>query len=77
MTSTRPAWTIQPSDIRRGLKIASQRCYRLIGEARKNGNGPVVEAFTGVLDKIKEAERALRDARSLYGWKDEEGTSDA
>jgi hypothetical protein len=36
--------------------------------ARRDGNQAVVEAFTVVLDKIKDAEQAARDARASYGW---------
>lgn len=63
----RPAWSIHPPDIRRALGTASSRCRALIGVARRDGNQAVVEAFTVVLDKIKEAERAVRDARASCG----------
>lgn len=64
----RPAWSIHPPDIRRALKLARSRCYALIGTARRDGNQPVVDAFTIVLNKIKDAEQATRDARAAYGW---------
>jgi len=67
-TNARPAWTIHPPDIRKALKLARSRCYTLIGVARRNGNQPVVDAFTVVLDKIKDADQAVRDAKALYGW---------
>lgn len=66
--SARPAWTIHPPDIRRALKQAINRCYRLIGEARRAGNAEVVIAFSIVLDKIKEADQAAKAARASYGW---------
>lgn len=72
--SDRPAWTIHPPDIRRALKQAINRCYRLIGEARRSGNDAVVTAFSGVLDKIKEADQAAKEARAAYGW---DSTTDA
>ena len=65
---TRPAWSIHPPDIRRALKLARSRCIQLLGVARRDGNQPVVEAFTIVLNKIKDADQAARDARSSYGW---------
>jgi len=68
VTSARPAWTIHPPDIRKALKLARSRCYTLIGVARRNGNQPVVDAFTIVLDKIKDADQAVHDAKVLYGW---------
>ena len=69
-SNARPAWTIHPPDIRKALKLARSRCYTLIGVARRNGNQPVVDAFTVVLDKIKEADQAVRDAKGLYGWEE-------
>ena len=67
-SARRPAWTIHPPDIRRALKQAINRCYRLIGEARRTGNDEVANAFSGVLDKIKEADQATKEARAIYGW---------
>ena len=64
----RPAWSIHPPDIRRALKTAISRCYALIGVARRDGNQQVVDAFTLVLNKIKDADQAARDARAIYGW---------
>ena len=64
----RPAWTIHPPDIRRALKQAYSRCHRLIAVARRNGNDEVVKVFTVVLNKIKEADQATKDARASYGW---------
>lgn len=78
--NARPAWTIHPPDIRKALKLARSRCFTLIGVARRNGNQPVVDAFTVVLDKIKEADQAVRDAKALYGWEappEDEGSVDA
>lgn len=64
----RPPWSIHPPDIRRALKTARSRCYAVIKVARDNGNQPVVDAFKQVLDKIKDAEQAVREARASYGW---------
>jgi hypothetical protein len=64
----RPAWSVHPPDIQRALKSARSRCHALLGTARRNGNQPVVDAFTIVLDKIKAAQQAVRDARAAYGW---------
>lgn len=66
----RPAWSVHPPDIRRALKTAISRCYAVIGEARKSGNQPVAEAFRGVLDKIKEADLAVKEARAIYAGTD-------
>lgn len=71
MTSTskaRPPWSIHPPDIRRALKTARSRCNAVIKVARDNGNQPVVDAFKHVLDKIKDADQAVREARAAYGW---------
>ena len=68
--NARPAWTIHPPDIRKALKLARSRCYTLIGVARRNCNQPVVDTFTIVLGKIKEADQAVRDAKVLYGWEE-------
>ena len=64
----RPAWSIHPPDIRRALKSARSRCHALISVARRDGNQQVVDAFTIVLNKIKDADQAARDARATYGW---------
>jgi hypothetical protein len=68
MTSARPSWSIRPGDIRRSLKLATSRCYAIIREARKVGNQSAIEAFTTVLNKIKEADLAVREARISLGW---------